>query len=559
MGGIDPGTGALINRLANPPNPMQQLGQTIEGVSALRDFQAKQATADAYRQSVDPTTGQVDVGKFNALLSQNPAGAWNFGPAAQQAGQAIGQQGQGTSAQVKAAQDQLSTISGFLGPLYGDGKSPISVSDATAALERAKELHIATPEMINNFEQQLSGLGPNGDARNLINGAVFATGAGLEQLHLRGQPGYVDVGPGLARTAPAAAGSTPDYLPKGLNPENQLALQRYLAEPYDWTDKEGVEHRGGTKADWFAQQGINPFAVYGAGNMPTPGSAPSIPTTGPVGSVTTGRAPVAPAAPGGGVSPSGGGRGPAPPAPPPVAPPAGEPAAPSTAALPAATVKAGQDAYGRDLDMQGTLGTRVGPLESALSVLRANPNLQTVGQDELNQLTQLAHAFKLPIGDINNANAYQELGKYLAGYMRNLPGANRSDLASTEAAAASPHIGQGRGAMEDLLAKAVGYERLRAAGVDYFHSQFPDESTAAQNSGQYNIKTRKWLSTQDPVAYSVDQMTPQQYGEYYSGLSNSDKQKFVASRSEAMKLYPWLKVGGTPPAAAPAAAAPVGP
>jgi len=289
---IDPGTGSLINRLANPPNPMQQLGQTIQGVSALKDFQARNAMAGIYSQAIDPTTGEVDQGLLNRLIGANPAAAWNAGPAMQQAGQAVGAQGTGTQNRVAGAQAMLSGISGFLGPIYGDGKSPIPADQAMQMLERARALNIATPEMINNVEGQINQLGPNGNARDLVNGMVFATGAGLEQLHLRGQGGYQDVGTGLIRTAPAAAGSTPDYLPRGLTPEGALKLQSYLAEPYDYTDKQGVEHRGGTKADFFQQNHINPFAAFTDGTIPAPGTAPSIP-----------QVPQAPQGGGGGASP----------------------------------------------------------------------------------------------------------------------------------------------------------------------------------------------------------------------------------------------------------------
>src|SRR5215469_16217431 len=73
-------TGALVNRLMNPPNMADQFAKGLDTLNAWKQFQANQAAADAYRQSVDPTTGAFDQGKFNALTSQGP-GSWNFGAA----------------------------------------------------------------------------------------------------------------------------------------------------------------------------------------------------------------------------------------------------------------------------------------------------------------------------------------------------------------------------------------------------------------------------------------------------------------------------------------------
>jgi hypothetical protein len=78
--GIDAGTNALINQLANPPNPFERLGQSMQGIAALKDFQARRATAGLYGQAIDPTTGQFDTGKFNALSAllalRSWAGCW---------------------------------------------------------------------------------------------------------------------------------------------------------------------------------------------------------------------------------------------------------------------------------------------------------------------------------------------------------------------------------------------------------------------------------------------------------------------------------------------------
>jgi hypothetical protein len=82
--------------------------QGIENLNALRDQQARQATADAYRQSIDPN-GNFDQGKFNALLVKGP-GAWNAGPAMQQQGQAQSAQVNAQTAQI----DQAGKVYNFI-------------------------------------------------------------------------------------------------------------------------------------------------------------------------------------------------------------------------------------------------------------------------------------------------------------------------------------------------------------------------------------------------------------------------------------------------------------
>jgi hypothetical protein len=64
----------------SPFAALQQPIQTAATLQGLRQNQtrlnANQAISDAYRQSVDPNTGEVDFGKLQALASQNGAGAF---------------------------------------------------------------------------------------------------------------------------------------------------------------------------------------------------------------------------------------------------------------------------------------------------------------------------------------------------------------------------------------------------------------------------------------------------------------------------------------------------
>jgi hypothetical protein len=207
------------------PNPFAQAGQTISSVNALRDYQAKQATANAYQQSIDPQTGAFDQGKFNALIGSTPQGAWNAGQTMQQAGQAMTATGQGQTAQIQAKQAQLNGIGQYMTPLMQKVQQgqPVSGADVLSATQNAVDAGFVTPEMAANIKNQVASLGPNGDASNLVRGAYFGTQAGLEQLKAL-SPNYQTVQQGsqvgVININPNAPGSVQagTALPMGLTP-----------------------------------------------------------------------------------------------------------------------------------------------------------------------------------------------------------------------------------------------------------------------------------------------------------------------------------------------------
>jgi hypothetical protein len=207
------------------PNPFAQAGQTINTINALQDYRAKQATADAYGQSIDPQTGTFDQGKFNALMAGTPQGRWNIGPSMQQSGQAMSAEGQGQQQQVQAKMQQLQGISGYMSPLFQKTLQgqPVSGQDVLDATNQAVNAGVATPAMAANIQKQVASLGPNGDATNLVRGAYFATGSGMQQLQAQ-MPNYqplntgpVTVYPQMNPLAPnAVSGNT--AVPMGMSP-----------------------------------------------------------------------------------------------------------------------------------------------------------------------------------------------------------------------------------------------------------------------------------------------------------------------------------------------------
>jgi len=459
----------LGNMLMNPPNPMETLGKTANALTGVREFQAKQAIADAYRQATDPVTGEVDQGKLNAIISQTP-GAFLQGQAMEQGGRGVQAQAAGTSASVQAAQDQLGAIGNVLGPLYQKAMDPngggISVADANAALD-AVVPGTVPGNVLDAFRKKINALGPNGDATPVILGAGFATTHAMEVLNAnKPQTTAVTTGPNVQYPATnplykRPTGGLPNVgqpgatIGLGLSPENVTRVQQWLTEPFEWDDGKGNKQQG-TKGSYLQFKGIDPMQYFSNGNVPAPGSAPpsGAAASGPVGSVTTGRAAVG---------------APNQPAAPAVVPPAPAPAAgPSTSVgttseqLPAATLEAGQKDYIAAQASNAGMSARIAPLNNALSLLRTNPDLQTgPGVAQWNQaVTGAAAALNLPVP--KGTSDIQELTKYLAQYVRNQNTGGQTDLGRLETEAANPNpTTQSREALQVLTAKAVGVELFR--------------------------------------------------------------------------------------------------
>ena len=93
-------SGSNYNFLANPTGAQPIDWQKgIQSLNMLRDQQAQQAEADAWRATTNPLTGETDSGRFRGMVSQG-AGAWN-------AAKAIQAQGNATNAQATALSTQL--------------------------------------------------------------------------------------------------------------------------------------------------------------------------------------------------------------------------------------------------------------------------------------------------------------------------------------------------------------------------------------------------------------------------------------------------------------------
>lgn len=534
-------TGALINQLMNPPDPFARLGSMAQGMSAARQFQADQAAAEAYRQSIDPETGQFDQAKFNAIASQAPGGSFNFGRQMQSAGTGLQAQSAGTSAQLDAQRAKVEGIAGQLYPLMQKvlTNQPVTGADLQTTLDQAKALDLTTPDMVKNMQKRIDAIGPTGDASGLVRGAMYGTLTAAQRYDAAiGRPTLVQQGPQatFAQPVPGAVPSPAGTIPMGLPPADIAARQEWLDGPGEFKDNAGNIHNSRRKM--FEANGINPDSLFPSTappiptqtGGPVPGGAPAPPPRGPASSVTTGRPPVAPQ--------------PLPPrtsaTQPPAALPPGSPE--PTPAMPADLAGAGRKAFDEAQAIQKTLPQRITPLTQGIGILNTHKGLQTVGQEELTQLQKVADAFGFPTVGMDNANAYQMLGKSLAQYTAQLPGGNRSDMAALGAAAQSAHIGQSREAIRKLMIKAVGLERMRGSAYDYFVKQYSGPEEAAKNAGQFNSKTTDFTKRQMPDAYALDHMTPSELHDFVKGLSPADMEQFKKVRKDLNDLYPEIQL-----------------
>ena len=529
----DTGTAALINQLTNPPNPLAQFGQTIGVANALKQFQADKAIADIYGQSIDPQTGQVDLGKLNALAQGNPAALWKFGAQMQQAGTGVQAQGAGTSAQLQAAQDQLAAQAAYLTPLMNKINAGGSVTGAevTAALDSMPP-GVITPTARANLDAKIAQIGPTGDASGLVRGGFFANQQGRDMLRtLVPEPGTITTGPYIYPTQknPYAAGGYqfPNQpMPTGLSPSEAVERSKWLEQPVPdgWISPRTHQHVQGTRRDWYIDNGYgNPdsFIPYSA-PMP-PGATSPPPGSGggaPGGAVPEGRLPPpAPAAtPAPAPAPAGGGSSPTPQPPGPGQPgnvnqptlPAKPTPAPTSGAgqggnvmPPPANIAASEAAYTAAQENQANSANRIFTLQQAY---RALDNAKT---GSLGQATQAVNGFlnsvtpefiqkNVPGADFQSrAAAYDEANKYF----QQVANANGSGIGGpvtndklAAATAASPNVHITDLAAKDITGVLIGQERLG----QYMYDQFQKTGLAPAD---WNKWKADWLTTHDPRAF----------------------------------------------------------
>lgn len=182
---------------------------------------------------------------------------------------------------------------------------------------------------------------------------------------------------------------------------------------------------------------------------------------------------------------------------------------------------------------------RISPLEQSLATLRAHPDLQTgmtaMDFQNLNSLAQVL-GVQLSPQTIADGSALTEINKNLNRYYRGLPGANRSDMAELDAKLANPSPENQRDALDDLLARTIGAERMNDAGYMHF-LELHGGGNASTYAGQYADQVGQYTSKLDPVGFAFDKQTLQQRRAYYDSLSPTERTRYMSSIKEASRLY----------------------
>lgn len=299
MGGLpDPGYGALINRLANPPNPLTTLGQDAQALTAAKELQARNAMAGIYSQAIDPATGQLDLGKLNTLIGQNPAAAWMAGQNMQQAGQAVGAQGSGTQQDIAAKQAQIDAAGRLMFPLLRAGAATQSIEPEAVQtqLDQAHAAKLITDQQYNAWTGQLKSMSPqqayafviganegNEGARSLFGGNVAIPNVGpayqpvqLSPLGVKPASGPIPISPGVGETTLTVGTQTIQNVPYNVAAaitQNPDLLRVYYPQQY------GAMHPG----DQITMQPPAGGAPGGGNVAPGHFPAPAAPaaTTGP--------------------------------------------------------------------------------------------------------------------------------------------------------------------------------------------------------------------------------------------------------------------------------------
>src|SRR5215469_5967165 len=371
----DPGTGAFVNQLMNPPNPFATAGQSAQGLNALMQLRADRAAQDAYQQSIDPQTGQFDIQGFNARLSQIPGGTFHMGQTMQESGRGLAEQGQGVQQDWQGRLDQLGAQSLFLQPLVQK-----AVNNQAVTAKEIQDMVAGMPSGLVSpqVKAQVSQL-TDENARGWLLGAAYANqhATNVAQSFLPGYASQPQGGYNLGfNPNPRSPGFNAPYgvTPQTLTPEHRAQLAQWEMEPYPFTDDQGVYHATANKGDYIRYKGYDPYSVYNNQNMPAPGSTPVIPS-GPVSTVTTGRAPVPARGGAPGSPPPAVPQSPGQPSPP-LTPPTSQPPQAPTASLPPPNIKQGQEAYAQAQTDAASMPDRIAPLRNAMGLLRTNVDLQ---------------------------------------------------------------------------------------------------------------------------------------------------------------------------------------
>jgi hypothetical protein len=490
MASLDPS----IPLQVETPDPFAALRQPLQiasGLQTLRQNQmrlgANQAISDAYRQSVDPNTGEVDFGKLQALASQNGAGAFLpefMGQIAQQRNSQLQYDTGKLDQAVKQQQQLRSTIGTVLtDPNLGKADMRPAIAQHVWGLVQngIVPLDMGARELRDLPED------PGRQKEWITNHFVSALSDEAKLRALLPESVAADTGTGTSffNRAPLTGEMTPNgFVAKGMT-----AAQ--LAEPKTITMPDGSQ-RQVTTAQWLQM-------VNGANAQPTPPTGSS----GAAGGGYTGRYP------NGGTSDN----------------------APGTLSSLSPDQKAALAAKGtssnaamQDFHNQAAgAPMRLNLLEQARNDLKygvdkdgnpiKNPLDTGTGSDWRNTAKSFVNSLSpetaKKFGWTGDIARYDQFKKIMTNYASSVSGSlgSGTDARLNAAVSGNANTGISNLANDEILTKTIAAEKMRAA-QDY----------AFQNSGEtpekFNQWQTQWNRNVNPDAFVYASMTPEQRAAY---------------------------------------------
>jgi hypothetical protein len=471
---------------AQVPNTLASLQQPIQTAASLQSLKqnqmrlgANQAISDAYRQSVDPATGEVDFGKLQSIASQNGAGAFLPEFMGQIANQRNSQL-QYDTGKLEQAYKQQQGLRGVIGSMALDpnlGKADMSQQIAQQIVGLVsngllpQDMAIRELKGIPGDPAQQKAWVTNHLMNSLSGEAkIKALMPQIQAINTGGATNVVAINPMTGE--PTVTGTMQNTLTPG-----------ELAQNVEVTDPTTGARYVITKAQQLAMQAGQgqPQAQGYTGRYQQPGTSSGVP-----GGVQTALSPSQQSA----LTAQGG-----------------------------TANQAAQDLHNAAADVP----MRLNLLEQArdsLSGIQTGP-----GTDWRNTaksfFNALAPDMAKKIGWTGDVQNYDEFKKILTNYASSVSGSlgSGTDARLNAAITGNANPGISKLANEDILTKTMAAEKMRAA-QDY----------AFQNSGlttdKFNQWQSQWNKAVNPDAFVFTSMSPQQQQAYLKRQSPAQMAKF---------------------------------
>lgn len=483
---IDPTIPLGIQAPQSPLQSIQQPIQTAQGLLALRQnslqLNANRAISDAYSQSVDPQTGQVDFNKLQSLAAQNGAGAFLpqfMGQIAQQRNSQL----QYDTGKLDLALKQQQGIRGMIGSLAVDpdiGKADLSTKIAGQISDAVSNNLLPLDQGIR--EIQSIPTDPKAQAQWIQNHLINSLSGEAKLAALKPQISTVNTGgqTQVVATNPLTGAPTiTGSIQNTLSPES--AASRISAVGPN--GEPGTVPLGSTVGQGGGQ-GYN-------GRYNPQGGAQGA-SGAPGGFLPTGLSPAAAAA---------------------------------QSAQGATSNAAAQSLHDSAADAPMRLNL-LGTARDALANIKTGPGTdwRNTFASALQSTPGVGDALKaMGVNDPSKIASYDEYKKILTNYASSVSGSlgTGTDARLNAAVTGNANPGISNIANEDILTKTIAGEKMRAA-QDY----------AFQNSGlttdKFNQWQSQWNKTVSPEAFAFTSMNPTQQQSFIARQSPAQLTKFKA-------------------------------